>query len=65
MILTDKNEAVKPGFNAPADRDPVRDMLAEITMDGDVEVAKWFHKGTHVFTVRTLPNGKLDYRAAA
>lgn len=40
-----------------------KDMLASIRMEGEVEVAQWFHRGTHVFTVRTGPDGKPSYKS--
>ncbi len=61
---TAKNEAVKPGYNAPVVRNPHKDMLASIvTVDG-VEVATWFHKGKHVFTVTTHEDGRMVYKSA-
>lgn len=43
---------------------PHKDMLCVISMDGETEVAKWMHKGTHVFTVRTDKAGNTKYQAA-
>lgn len=61
--MTDK-EIRKPGYNSPVERNPHKDMLASISMDGETEVAMWFHRGNHVFTVRTAPDGTMKYRSA-
>lgn len=67
--MTNKTEATakevkKPGYNAPVERNPHKDMLASITMIDGNEVAKWFHRGNHVFTVVTFPDGKMKYTPA-
>lgn len=46
-----------------ATRDPHKDMLASFRMEGETEIAEWFHKGNHVFTVRTAPDGSMIYRS--
>lgn len=59
-----KPEVKKPGYNAPVERNPHKDMLASIsTVDGN-EVAMWFHRGVHVFTVTTFADGKMKYVSA-
>lgn len=62
--MTDKNEPKKPGYNAPIERNPNRDMLCSITTMDGIERAMWFHRGTHVFTVTTYADGTLKYEAA-
>lgn len=67
--MTNKNEATakevkKPGYNAPVERNPHKDMLASITMVDGVEVAKWFHRGRHVFTVFNKEDGSMTYKTA-
>lgn len=54
----------KPGYDSPVVRNPHRDMLASITMVDGEEVAKWFHRGNHVFTVTTFKDGTMKYRSA-
>lgn len=61
---TNKNAASKPGFDSPVIRNPHKDMLASITTIDGNEVAKWFHRGNHVFTVTTAPDGTMKYRSA-
>lgn len=59
-------EIKKPGYDAPAERDPVKnDMICSISMVDGNEVAKWFHRRNHVFTVTTKPDGTIKYEAAA
>lgn len=62
--MTDKKEPTKPGFNAPAVRNPNRDMLCSITTMDGVERAIWFHRGKKVFTVTTYADGTLKYESA-
>lgn len=62
--MTAKTEAKKPGFNAAVERNPHKDMLASITTVDGNEVAMWFHRGKHVFTVTTFEDGSIKYRSA-
>lgn len=62
--MTSKNEAKKPGYNAPVVRNPNRDMLCSITTIDDIERAVWFHRGKKVFTVTTYADGTMKYESA-
>lgn len=57
-------DSPKPGYSAPVERNPHKDMLASITTVDGNEVAKWFHRGKHVFTVTTFEDGTMKYRSA-
>lgn len=62
--MTTKTELKKPGYNSPVERNPHKDMLASISMVDGNEVAMWFHRGKHVFTVTTTPEGVIRYVTA-
>lgn len=63
--MTKENTAVadapKPGYDCPVERNPHKDMLASITTVDGNEVAKWFHRGRHAFTVTTFADGTMKY----
>lgn len=66
-MTVEKKENVagsKPGYDCPVVRNPHKDMLASITTIDGNEVAKWFHRGNHVFTVTTYADGRMSYKTA-
>lgn len=64
QTATKDKAGTKPGYDSPVVRNPHKDMLASITTIDGNEVATWFHKGKHVFTVTTFADGTMKYRSA-